>query len=90
MHYLTQDFEIMMTPKHVIEQMNKDDALEEIKIKVWGKKPKDKKEEMPSKIYTQKFDLESSVKDFKSIILNFTGNKPYVLRFNIDNDCKIS
>tara|TARA_B110000285_G_scaffold150203_1_gene167679 strand:- start:754 stop:1038 length:285 start_codon:yes stop_codon:yes gene_type:complete len=91
MHYLTQDFEIMKTPEHVLKQMNGKAYFKNIKVCVWGQKSKDKKiKEIPKTEFDQKFDPEATVKELKSIILNFTDNKPFLLRFNIDNYCKIS
>jgi len=39
-HYLTQDFEIMTKPKHIVERMKLDQNLKEITLKVWPTKPK--------------------------------------------------
>tara|TARA_B110000285_G_C14629300_1_gene382637 strand:- start:8 stop:202 length:195 start_codon:yes stop_codon:yes gene_type:complete len=39
-HYLTQDFEIMTKPKHIVERMKLDQSLKEITLKVWPIKPK--------------------------------------------------
>lgn len=39
---------------------------------------------------TQRFDPESTIKDFKSIVLSHTDDNTFHLRFNIDNDCKLN
>jgi hypothetical protein len=34
-HHLTQDFEIMTKPKHIVERMNQNTDWIEINLKVW-------------------------------------------------------
>ena len=54
-----------------------------VNIRIWG----DKCELI--KQVSQKFDQNSTLKVFKSIVLNYTDNKPFLIRFDIDNECSI-
>ena len=70
----------MITPKHILDHLKEQENLLEIKLRIWGMTGKE------NQIIKQKFDPNDTIKDFKGIVLNYTDNKPFTIRFNLDND----
>ena len=69
---------------HVLERMKANETYQMITICInkWDKTNQVTIKEI-------RVDPEASIFSLKAILLNFTENKPFYLRFNLDNNCKI-